>query len=290
MALILWLFVAFTQHETYGQNYNNILNHRGMATPVNGVKIKTNLPYISGSYMPTIFIDGYSYGKAKTISLKFSFYIYNGNFISSTISSSGGDVPKVQLSNEDNKVVIFIDNKVYFQQLTVSAFCMVNPATGAFQGWTVADEAITGTNTVEIPYSNAFGGDVNFKDGIWSKTGNVGIGTITPAEKLSVNGNIRAKEVKVETANWPDYVFKPSYSLMPLSKVESFIKANGHLPDIPSAKEIEQNGMEVGANQVVLLKKIEELTLHLIEMEKKVENISKDNERIKKQLNRRLKQ
>ncbi len=100
--------------------------------------------------------------------------------------------------------------------------------------------------------------------------GNVGIGTTTPNERLSVNGNIRSKEIKVETANWPDYVFLPDYQLMPLNKVERFIKENGHLPEVPSAGEISEKGVEVGATQAVLLRKIEELTLHLIEIEKEL--------------------
>ncbi|MNK15610.1 hypothetical protein D3C87_337570 [compost metagenome] len=114
--------------------------------------------------------------------------------------------------------------------------------------------------------------------------GNVGIGTLTPTEKLSVNGKIRAQEIKVETANWPDYVFEPSYKLMPLSRIANFIQTNGHLPDVPSAKEVAQNGIEVGNIQSLLVKKIEELTLHLIDMDKKLTEFQKENLEIKKQL------
>lgn len=268
--LIFSLLSTFDRNEVVGQNYNNILNYRGSATPVNGVKIKTNIPFVNSSCMPTIFIDGYSYGKGRNISLKISFYIYTDVFVKPTISSSGGDTPRVLLSNENGKVVIFIDDKVYIQQFTVSAFSMMNPGTGSFTGWTVADEAVTGTSTAELTYTNGLSGDVNFSGGIWNKTGNVGIGTITPTEKLAVNGKIRAKEIKVEASPWPDYVFAPSYRLMPLGDIESFIKTNGHLPDVPSAKEVAHSGIEVGANQAVLLKKIEELTLHLIELKKEM--------------------
>jgi len=105
--------------------------------------------------------------------------------------------------------------------------------------------------------------------------GNVGIGTATPTEKLSVNGKIRAQELKIEATPWPDYVFQPSYRLTPLSEIETFIKKNGHLPEVPSAKDVAEKGIAVGANQAVLLKKIEELTLHLIEMEKTIKTLQK---------------
>lgn len=99
--------------------------------------------------------------------------------------------------------------------------------------------------------------------------GNVGIGTATPREKLSVNGNIRAKEVKVEIQNWPDYVFTKEYTLPSLAETEKHIKEKGHLPGIPSVAEINANGMDVGEMNAKLLKKIEELTLYVIFLNKK---------------------
>ncbi|SES20091.1 hypothetical protein [Pedobacter rhizosphaerae] len=108
------------------------------------------------------------------------------------------------------------------------------------------------------------GGGSNFING------NLGIGIQNPAEKLAVNGNIRAKEVRVEAANWPDYVFQPEYDLPTLSEIEKQIKANGHLPEMPSAKEVETNGVALGEMNKILLKKIEELTLHLIEKDKEM--------------------
>ena len=104
---------------------------------------------------------------------------------------------------------------------------------------------------------------------------NVGIGTETPQEKLSVNGKIRAREIKVETANWPDYVFSKEYKLPDLKETETFIKNNGHLPGVPSATVAEKEGIELGEMNKVLLKKIEELTLHLIELKKEVSELKK---------------
>lgn len=92
--------------------------------------------------------------------------------------------------------------------------------------------------------------------------------------KLAVNGSILATEVRVKTYDtWPDYVFAPSYELQPLAEVEQFISENGHLPDMPSAAEAERDGVELGELNAKLLKKIEELTLHMIDMKKENEEL-----------------
>jgi hypothetical protein len=103
-------------------------------------------------------------------------------------------------------------------------------------------------------------------------TGNVGIGTINPTSKLSVNGSIRAKEVVVETG-WADFVFAKNYKLPALTEVEKYIKANNHLPEIPSAIEIQTNGLKVGEVQTKMMQKIEELTLYIIEMNKEIASL-----------------
>lgn len=102
--------------------------------------------------------------------------------------------------------------------------------------------------------------------------GNVGIGTTDPTYRLSVNGNIRSKEVVVES-NWADYVFDKEYQLKPLEEVEAFIKAYKHLPNIPSALEIENNGLKVGDTQKRMMEKIEELTLYVIGLKKEIEQL-----------------
>jgi hypothetical protein len=96
--------------------------------------------------------------------------------------------------------------------------------------------------------------------------GNVGIGTTNPLYPLSVNGTIQAKEVLVNTG-WSDYVFDPGYRLAPLTEVAAYVSENHHLPEIPSAKEVEEKGVSLGEMQSKLLAKIEELTLHMIRAE-----------------------
>ena len=105
-----------------------------------------------------------------------------------------------------------------------------------------------------------------------TKDGNVGIGTYNPSDKLSVRGTIKAQKVVVSTSNWSDRVFTEGYSLMPLREVEQSIQQNKHLPGIPSEETVLQNGIDVGEMQTKLLQKIEELTLYMIEQDKKIES------------------
>ncbi len=115
--------------------------------------------------------------------------------------------------------------------------------------------------------------------------GNIGIGTRIPNEKLEVNGKIRAKEIKVEANNWPDYVFKTDYNLRSLTETERFINEHGHLPDVPKAEEVETDGVSLGEMNKILLKKIEEMTLQLIQLNREVklqsEQVKKQSEKIK---------
>lgn len=116
-------------------------------------------------------------------------------------------------------------------------------------------------------------------------TGNVGIGTANPQAKLAVNGDVYAKKVRVTASGWPtwpDYVFEEGYDLPSLASVEAFIKKNKHLPEVPSAKEVVEKGIDLGDNQAVLLKKIEELTLYVIEQNKKIEALQKEMKEMKK--------
>ena len=95
-------------------------------------------------------------------------------------------------------------------------------------------------------------------------------GLPSPSYHLTVNGKVRTKEVVVESG-WADYVFAKDYKLPSLDDVEKFIKANNHLPEIPSAKEIQENGLKVGELQTKMMQKIEELTLYVIELKKEIE-------------------
>lgn len=115
--------------------------------------------------------------------------------------------------------------------------------------------------------------------------GNVGIGTLTPQSKLAVNGTVCATKVRVSpTGCWADYVFDKGYKLRSLAEVEQYINQHHHLPEVPAAAEVEKNGLDVGDNQATLLKKIEELTLYVIEQNKKLESQQQQIDQLKKEV------
>lgn len=109
------------------------------------------------------------------------------------------------------------------------------------------------------------------------KNGYIGIGTSGPDEKLTVKGKIHTQEVRVDMSGplVPDYVFANDYKLRSLQEVETYVNQNSHLPEIPSAKEFEKNGIQLAEMNMALLKKVEELTLYAIEQQKNTEELTK---------------
>jgi hypothetical protein len=116
-----------------------------------------------------------------------------------------------------------------------------------------------------------------------ASNGNVSIGTTdAKGNKLAVAGSIIATQVKVMLqSQWPDYVFKPSYTLPSLLSVKAYIDKNKHLPEIPSEVEVAKEGVNLGEMNKLLLKKVEELTLYLIEQNKQLQNQQKQINELK---------
>ena len=100
-----------------------------------------------------------------------------------------------------------------------------------------------------------------------------------------VNGNVKARKVKVTFTDWPDYVFARDYALMSLQQLDTFIAANRHLPGVPSAETVKREGLELGENQAVLLRKIEELTLYILQQNEKQEAMEKKMREMEEKLN-----
>ncbi|WP_291119228.1 hypothetical protein [Empedobacter sp. UBA7248] len=282
--ILFLVVVLFLTYTTSAQNYNPVVNYNINGTPINGLKIKTNLPFTNSSQMPTIIIEGYAYGQASTIGVILNYYIFNGEFINYSISSFGGYLPNISLAQENGKVIIYINEKTYFSRFSIRAFAqgMSGDIANNYVNWNIVDEPLIGSNIVNLNYKNSFR-QVDFSNGIITKEGKIGIGTKNPDELLSVKGKIHANEVKVDLAVPADYVFQKyytgnsslnaSYQFKSLEEIKSFTEQHHHLPDLPSANEIQQTGLSLGEMNNLLLQKIEELTLHLIEQNEEIKKL-----------------
>jgi hypothetical protein len=147
-------------------------------------------------------------------------------------------------------------------------------------------------NTLNIPqYSGGSGGSSQWTtsgtSGIQYTLGNVGIGSSNTTRNLSVFGVVYAKEVLVTIPTSipvPDYVFGKDYQLMTLKQLQNYVETNGHLPEVPSAKEMEANGIGLSEMNLLLLKKVEEMTLYLLEQNKQIKGQSEKIEKLEKAL------
>lgn len=174
---------------------------------------------------------------------------------------------------------------------------LLNGSNNVGIGENAASNLTSGSNNIIIGYettttSATVNNQLNIGNWIKGNNGTIGIGQFTnvlPADgiaadgkkyKLFVKDGIKTEKIKVDISTengWADYVFKKDYKLMSLKDVENYINTNGHLPEVPSTEEAISNGVELKEMNILLLKKVEELTLHLIEQNKQ---IAKQNERI----------
>jgi hypothetical protein len=158
-----------------------------------------------------------------------------------------------------------------------------DPATGNFNGnWALGYNAGTGN---DFTLTNSYDG-LQY-DGIIhasASTRNVGIGTLNPTHKLTVNGTVKSRGYITDTGAWSDYVFAKDYKLPTLTEVEQHIEANGHLPGIPSEKEVLAKGFNLAEMDSKLLAQIEQLTLHMIKHEKAIEALKAENAQLKSEL------
>ncbi|MBL7832865.1 MAG: hypothetical protein JNK18_02880 [Cyclobacteriaceae bacterium] len=116
------------------------------------------------------------------------------------------------------------------------------------------------------------GSNINFNLGVVS----IGTTAAPAGYKLAIGGKAVAEEITVKLqSNWPDYVFENAYTLLPLADLKCYIELHKHLPDVPAAREVTENGIAVGEMSAILLKKIEELTLHLIKQQEEIDALRK---------------
>jgi hypothetical protein len=282
--LLLILFAFALCLSIKAQVYNPVVNYYYNGTPIHGVKINTNIPFQNGLTMPTVILEGYSYGSKTPIGLSITWYVWNRDFLLPKMSSFGGYTPEVKLAEERGRIVIFINDRKYFDRFTVRVYANGESETPEmFEGWSVEDAPLNSSIVKVVPYENRFAGNIYFPNGRWQSNGNVGIGTTSPNYKLDVQGTIRAQELKVDMQG-ADFVFEDDYHLRSLSEVEDFIFTNKHLPDVASAKEMQENGVNQSEMNQKLLQKIEELTLYVIEQNKKTEALIKKNEQLENEI------
>jgi hypothetical protein len=191
---------------------------------------------------------------------------YNTNdFIIATNGTYAGSTSRMTISASTGFVGMGI--LVPKTQLQIRGSLTLNTTVG--QTWVMESNLYSGGSKLMLGYDDA-SGTYHYPLMI-DRTGNIGIGiqsgAMDPGSLLSVNGKIRAKEIRVETT-WSDFVFEKKYNLPSLATVADFISKNGHLPEIPSASDVECNGIELGQMDAKLLQKIEELTLYMIELKK----------------------
>ncbi len=185
----------------------------------------------------------------------------------------GGDPAKRLMfsTNYALRMVIMDDGKVGINNST-PAYNLDITGNAAIRGTSYFNHFNYGTNQDTYIRGGKNGSNVIISD--VETGGKVGIGRYPTLYKLEVNGTMKANEVIVETG-WADYVFDKKFSLKPLSEVAKFINENKHLPDVPSAEEIQKNGAKLSELTTKMMQKIEELTLYVIEQNTEIEQLKK---------------
>ncbi|WP_428231955.1 hypothetical protein [Flavobacterium sp.] len=202
-------------------------------------------------------------------------YIYSGNFgIGTTNPNSRLDLGS-GYGTSGAKFLIYNDDSTSELSGTKCGFYMDNFTSNNLN--LVFPEEITVPGLFTISAKNTSGVTLKPYFSIAGITGNVGIGITNPKNKLDVKGTIHSQEVKVDMTGWADFVLKKEYNLPTLEEVAKHITEKGHLENIPNEEEVLKNGINLGEMNAKLLQKIEELTLYLIQQNKKIEQ---QNERI----------
>ncbi|HEY0656573.1 MAG TPA: hypothetical protein VGD65_25745 [Chryseosolibacter sp.] len=222
---------------------------------------------------------------------------HNGTagFISVSYLGGAGYSPLLFRTSELTRMTLDVNGNLGVGQTTPLAKVHISEGDLLLQNSTsgyprILLKDVSGTNSLKLDYNSVIGAGgkmyIQTSDSqpvvLNATSGNVGIGTSSPDQRLTVKGKVHAEEVIIDlSVPAPDYVFEKSYDLRPLDEVKTFIDENKHLPEVPSAKEMEKDGVSVGEMEMILLKKIEELTLYMIELKQENSEMKKEIEHIK---------
>jgi len=236
-----------------------------------GISLVQNSPSIGfNSYFGTSDWKSMAAGYAAQVFLTPSNGVLNFSFSGNATASDQTLTQTVPMAlTPDGRLILNSTN--YTSTLGVKKVATANDA-ASFQGTTLYSHFAFGANEDTYIRGGLASSNVILAD----LCNNVGVGTANPAYKLDVCGTMRAKEVRVATG-WCDYVFADDYKLPALSEVEAFIKTNKHLPEVTPGAVIESEGLEVGKTAAQMIKKIEELTLYVIELQKQVNELKKNS-------------
>lgn len=247
-----------------------------------------NITFESGDYRTAIIgTIGNNTTNARLRFLTGTSYVNGSSFLQErlTITSSGN--VGVNLINPTDKfevngnVAILANNTLEFGKGIVGKELNAGKiGYGVFAADALAIVGAGNSATTRKVYIFAEGGTTFSGDAIVNTNafvyGNIGLGTsyIPPGYRMAIDGKIIAEELRIQNSTvWPDYVFGEDYPLMPLSDIEECITRDKHLPDVPSAAEVSQNGIAVGEMEAILLRKLEELTLHIIAQDKRIQEL-----------------
>lgn len=192
-----------------------------------------------------------------------------------------GSTETFLMNKGDEQLLVVSPKKMVFQTgiFNVEARDITQIVSRDIFGYATDSIRLTGEKAVKIN-----GGQINMESNLISMSNRVGINTQYVPEDfaMAVNGGIISTRVHIRDLDeWPDFVFANGYGLMPLNELKQYVDNNNHLPDVPSEAEVNENGIDLGEMQSILLKKIEELTLYTIKQQEEIEALRKELNELK---------